>query len=464
MPTISRILSVSLLMSACHLQAAGLSLNDALEMLHRQNLEIKASDLDVQSARSDVDIARGYHFGSLDFTQTASRSNDAGNVFGFKLSSREAAFGDFGFSDFLGPLGQMMVDPASVDPQQLLSTQPNDLNYPGYQNYFQSKLTYMLPVYTGGKLSAYGDISKKMEKIKSLDTQQVKTEKTYELRKSYYDMALLQNSIDHMNVILSNITTLERTTQMMIQEGYAKKVDLLEVEAKKANVERSITEMEANKKLLYHYISFLLNENVSEIELPKNDYPASPIGEEEVMANNIDLKKAAEGLEVREKMVDLAYAPFLPQIGAFAEASSADNTFLGDFSDHKAYTIGARLTWNLFNGGVDGASLEKARVEKLKTQTQVELAKKGIALQYDKIKTEIESLDAQVKSLEKELALADQIYKNYEGRYHEHLASMSDVIIKQSQQIEKVLNLQMVKNQRNERLFALEKLSNGVKQ
>jgi hypothetical protein len=40
---------------------------------------------------------------------------------------------------------------------------------------------------------------------------------------------------------------------------------------------------------------------------------------------------------------------------------------------------------------------------------------------------------------------------------------MSDVIIKQSQQIEKVLNLQMVKNQRNERIFALEKLSNGVK-
>ncbi|MBN2869416.1 MAG: TolC family protein [Campylobacterales bacterium] len=459
MPTISRILSVSLLMSACHLQAAGLSLNDALEMLHRQNLEIKASNLDVQSAQSDTAIARGYHFGSLDFTQTVSRSNDAGNVFGFKLSSREAAFGDFGFSDFNPAL---MTTPEGQ--QQLLATEPKDLNYPGYQNYFQSKLTYMLPLFTGGKLSAYSDISKKMEKIKSLDAEQVKTEKTYELRKSYYDMALLQASIDHMNVILGNITTLERTTQMMIQEGYAKKVDLLEVEAKKANVERSITEMEANKKLLYHYISFLLNQNVSEIELPKNDYPATPIGEEEVMANNIDLKKAAEGLEVREKMVNLAYAPFLPQIGAFAEASSADDTFLGDFNDHKAYTIGARLTWNLFNGGVDGASLEKARVEKMKTKTQVELAKKGVALQYDKIRTEIESLNAQVNSLEKELALADQIYKNYEGRYHEHLASMSDVIIKQSQQIEKVLNLQMVKNQRNERLFALEKLSNGVKQ
>ena len=441
MTTFSRVFTASLLIGSAHLMGSGLSLPAALEILENNNLEIRSSNLDVQSASSDTAIAKGYNFGSLDFTETASRSNDAGNVFGFKLSSREADFGDFGFADF------------SMSNPNILSVQPKDLNYPGYQNYFQSKLTYMVPLYTGGKLSAYGDISEKMEKIKKLDADQMKTEKRYELRKSYYDMALLQNSIDQMKKIHKNISTLEHTTQMMIQEGYAKKVDLLEVEARKANVQRSITEMEANKKLLYHYLSFLLNENVTEIELPKNDYPASALSESEVLANNTDLQKASTGLEIREKMVDLAYAPFLPQIGAFAEASSADNNFLGDFNDHKAFTIGAKLSWNLFNGGVDKNSLEKARIEKLKTTTQVELAKKGIALQFDKIRTEIESLNSQVNSLEKEQDLADQIYKNYEGRYHEHLASMSDVIIKQSQQIEKVLNLQMVKNQRNERIF-----------
>lgn len=458
MNTRSLILAISVLFAPYHLMGAGLSLPAALEILESNNLEIKSAALDVQSASSDTSIAKGYNFGSLDLTQNVIRSNDAGNVFGFKLSSREADFNDFGFDEFLGQMGGL---PGNT--QQLLATQPKNLNYPGYQNYYQSKLTYMVPLFVGGKLSAYGDIAEKMEEIKKLDESHVKTEKVYETRKSYYDMALLQNSIDHMKTIHKNISTLERTTQMMIQEGYAKKVDLLEVEARKANVERSITEMEANKKLLYHYLSFLLNTPVTEIELPSNDYPTSAISEEDVLANNTDLKKAAQGLEIRDRLVDVAYAPFLPQIGAFAEASSADDTFLGDFNDHKAYTIGAKLSWNLFNGGVDKNSLEKARIEKIKTTTQVELAKKGIALQYDKIRTEIESLTSQVKSLEKELELSSQIYKNYEGRYHEHLASMSDVIIKQSQQIEKVLNLQMVKNQRNERIFALEKLSNGVK-
>lgn len=458
MNTLSRFFGITLLVGSCHLMASGLSLPAALEILETNNLEIKTSSLDVQSAQNDTSIAKGYNFGSLELSQSAMRSNDAGNAFGFKLSSRQASFNDFGFDEFLG---QMSGLPGNA--QQLLATQPKNLNYPDYQNYYQTKLTYTVPLFVGGKLSAYSDIAQKMEQIKKLDAEQMKTEKRYELRKSYYDMALLQSSIDHMQTIHKNITTLERTTQMMVQEGYAKKVDLLEVEAKKANVERALTEMEANKKLLYHYLSFLLNTPVTEIELPANDYPASSISETDILANNTDLKKASEGLEIRDRMVDVAYAPFLPQVGAFAEASSANDTFLGNFNDHKAYTVGAKLTWNLFNGGVDKNSLEKARIEKLKTATQVELAKKGITLQYDKIRTEIESLNAQVNSLEKELELADQIYQNYESRYHEHLASMSDVIIKQSQQIEKVLNLQMVKNQRNERIFALEKLSNGVK-
>ena len=59
------------------------------------------------------------------------------------------------------------------------------------------------------------------------------------------------------------------------------------------------------------------------------------------------------------------------------------------------------------------------------------------------------------------MALADEIYDNYEGRYREKLSSMSDVIIKQSQQIQKILELQVAKNKRNQKIFALEKLANG---
>jgi outer membrane protein TolC len=219
--------------------------------------------------------------------------------------------------------------------------------------------------------------------------------------------------------------------------------------------------MKLNEKLLYQYLSFLLNKDVTTIQIPSDDIKIPSLSDDEILANNLNIKKASTGLSITEDMLRVQNAAYYPIVGAFGEVSTADNTFLGDANDHKSYTVGARLSWNLFNGGIDNASIQKAKIEQLKTKTQVELAKKGILLQAATIKTEITSLDDDISSLKKELALADEIYKNYEERYREQLASMSNVIIKQSEQIEKIVKLEEVKNKRNERIFALEKLSNG---
>jgi outer membrane protein TolC len=438
--------------SFLYASSASLSLSEAIEILKSENLEIKNASLDLNSAKEDAKTASGNHWGKLDFIQDFATSDDAGNVFGFKLSSREATFGDFGFSDF------DMLNP------NILNVQPHDLNYPDSRNYFQSKLKYEVPVFTGFKISSYVDIMNSMTKIKKLDKEQVINEKIYQIRKSFYDMALLRQSAKNLNVILQNITVLEDMTNNMIEVGYAKKVDLLEVTAKKGNVERLVAQMESNQKLLYHYISFLLNQKITDIQTPSSDIVVPPYSNEEILNNNLDIQKANNGLDIRKSMINVSEASYYPMIGAFAEVATADNTFLGDASDHKSYTLGARLTWNIFNGGIDGANLEKSRIEHLKTKTQVQLAKSGIELNIEKIRTEIQTYDNDILSLQKELALADEIYKNYEGRYKEKLSSMSDVIIKQSEQIQKILQLQQVKNKRNERIFALEKLANGEQQ
>ena len=442
----------ALLLGASELAtSSSLTLEQAIDILKSQNLEIKAAAYDVDAAKADADVAFRSNFGKLDVVQDFARSNDAGNVFGFKLASREATFGDFGFSEF------SMTNP------NILTVQPKDLNYPGYRNFFQSKLKYELPIFTGFQLSSYSDITKAMQKMKTLDKDEVVHEKVYQIRKSFYDMALLKSSQKNLTTILDNITTLENTTASMIDVGYAKKVDLLEVQAKKANVQRLLNEMVLNQKLLYHYISFLLNQKVTEIQTPPSDVPMPTFTNEEILQSNLDIKKALTGLDIRENMVDVSRASYYPMIGAFAEASTADNTFWGNADKHKAYTLGARLTWNILSFGVDSAKVEKAQVEQLKMRTQVQLAKEGINLQVAKIRTEIETYDSEIASLEKELELANEIYANYEGRYREKLSSMSDVIIKQSEQIQKILQLQQAHNQRNERIFALEKLANGEK-
>ena len=437
------------LLCMCNLYifAEAITLNQALDLIKHNNLEIKSAEYDIQSASLSLDMANAQDYGQLNFIQNISRSNDAGNVFGFKLASREATFGDFGFSDF---------DPLNPD---LLNVEPNDLNYPDDRNFFQSKLVYELPLYTGNKISAYQEMAKEMKRISVLDKEDQVSTKVYETRKSYFDMALLEGSLKNLQIILGNINRLERTTKEMITEGYAKKIDLLEVQSKKANVARVITELESNEELLYHYLSFLLNQDVKEIQTPNYHLPEPEISVEEILHKSIDIKKALAALKIRESMLIAEESRYFPTLGAMAEVQTADDSFLGDASDHKSYTVGLQFKWNLFSGGADNAAIQKAQVERLKMQSQTELAKQGIALKIKEIQTKIKTAESKIKNLDIELRLAREIYENYEGRYKEQLSSMSDVIIKQSEWLEKVLQLLQAENERNTQIFALERLA-----
>lgn len=433
---------------------SNLSLEEALLILKKENLEINVAKFDEKIKDFEHQIAKGYNYGKLDLTQLAIRSNDAGNVFGFKLQSREASFADFGFSEFLSH------SPSPMDPS-VLNVQPKDLNYPEARTHFQTKLSYQIPLYTGGKLEQYGKITEALSKLSKLDTKQIMNEKIFQLKKSYFDIYLLDSYIRNLEIIDNNIAKLEDMARSMIEEGYAKKVDLLEVESKRANVIRMINKAKANKELVYHFLSFLLNSKVDSIAGSYAKVMPTTYDIDTILERNIDIKKAQKGLDITKIALDLQKASNLPEVGAFAEYGSADNQFLNDFPKHDAYTLGVQFKWNIFNGGIDKNNIEKARVENLKVQTQVNLAKKGISLQVAKIKTEIKSFDFDIDSLEKELELSRNIYQNYLGRYQEKLVSINDVIIKQSLEIENILKLKEIQNSRSSKILELEKIVNG---
>ena len=450
-----------------------LPLEQAIDILKKQNLEIDISSFDEKVSSLDVKIANGYNFGKLDAVLMGMRSNDAGNVFGFKLQSREANFGDFGFDQFLGAFGGAMMTPEGtlgdftnfaqnlgnpVAQEGLLKIEPKELNYPDARDHFDTKLTYMIPLFTGFKLQNYKEIAMNMVKISKLNHGQVVSQKFYEVEKVYYDISLLDDFLKSLTTIENHIQMLESTTKEMRKEGYAKKTDLLEVQSKLANIERMISQTRTNKELSYHFLSFLLNEEVASIKRISLDAPELFCTIDELVKRNLDVNKAKIGLDIQSKMVDVASSTYYPEIGAFAEYGSSDDKLFNDFKDHDRYTVGVKLKWNLFNGGIDRATIESEKIKALKVATQVELAKKGIALKFRKIKSEIKNYNAQIESLQKELELSSEIFLGYQERYKEGLASIDDVIIKQSLQIEKLLKLQEIHNKRNERVLSLSKL------
>ena len=425
-----------------------LQLTTAIEMLKEKNLELKISRFNEQMKAYEVKAVEGQNYGKLDLSLTGMRSNDAGNVFGFKLQSREATFGDFGVAEF--------------NPQNpnILNVQPQELNYPGARNFYQTKISYILPLYTGGKLSEYGRITKAMQRMSKYDTQKLLNEKIFQTKKAFYDISLIQNYIYNLSKIIKNIKHLEKIIKNMEKEGYAKEIDALEVQARLAEAQSMYNQAKLNRDLAYQFLSFLLNTEVKSIKKVNEMAVMPKVYMDDVDNNNIDIQKAKLGLEVTQMAVDVEKSNYLPTVGAFGEYASADNTLWNEFTQKDSYTVGVQLNWNVFNGGSDDANLEKAKVNYLKVQDQVALAKSGIALKVKKLQTEILSKNADVKSYRKQLEFAKKVYENYSSRYKEGIASITDVLIKQSKELEMLLKLLSVKNERNTKIFELNSILN----
>ncbi len=427
-----------------------LSFTHAVKIVKKDNLELKIARFNEQMKFYESKAAKGYHYGKLDATVVGMRSNDAGNVFGFKLQSREATFGDFGFGEF-----DMS---GATNP---LPVAPKALNYPEARNYYQTKISYMLPIYTGGKLTEYGRITESLHRMSRYDTQKLLNEKIFQTKKAFYDISLVENYIYNLSKIINNINRLESIVKTMKREGYAQEIDLLEVQARKGEAESMHNQAKLNKDLAYQFLSFLLNREVSSIKKVNDMAPMPRVSISELETNNIDIQKAKLGLQITEMAINVEKSNFIPSVGAFAEYSSADDALWNEFIDKDAYSVGVQVKWNLFSGGTDAANLEKAKVNYLKVKDQVALAKSGIALKVKKLQTEILSKNGDVKSYKKQLRFAKKVYQNYSARYKEGMVSITDVLIKQSKELEMLLKLLSVKNKRNTKIFELNSILNA---
>lgn len=447
-----------------------LSLEEALELMKRDNLELKISKFNEQMKSYESEMAKGHQYGKLDLKVQALRSNDPGNIFGFKLKSREATFGDFGFSDFMGAIGQgaqqangdfgAFSQGLNQQGGDILAIQPKNLNFPDTRNHFQTTITYQVPLYTGGKLDQYGKITKALEKMSRLDSSKLLNEKIFQTQKTFYDISLIDQYISNLGEIVSNIEELENIVSSMKEEGFAKEIDRLEVEAKKAEVESMLSKATYNKELAYQYLSFLINQKVDSIQHISTLATMPIVDREQVQEDNIDIQKAKLGLKITDMAIKVQESNMLPTIGAFGEYGSSDNNPFNEFTHKDFYTVGFQLDWNLFNGKIDQYNLEKSKVENMKVKEQVALAKKGICLKVKKLTTEIKSKDAEINNLETQFNFASKVYENYQARYKEGITSISDVIVKQSKELEVLLKLLTVKNDRNGKVFELTSIIN----
>lgn len=438
------------------------TLEQLIELVKANNKDIKIAEFDQKIKEFEHSVAVGYMFGKLDLSETYSKTDQPGYVFGTKLAQRRAEFIDFGFDQFLSQMpGLLSPDPAvqQQTSQNILSTQPSKLNYPDPIENYETKFSYQLPIFTGNKLEGYREITKKLSKLYNINKEKVELDKIAEAKKGFYDTLLLDEYVTDLQKIKDNVDTLQRSVEEFVKEGYASKVDLLEVKAKKAEVEEMLIKSMANKELSLAFLSFLADNEIGslsgsfkELDNEKN------IELDTILKNNKDIKMASLGSKIAQENVDMERGSYYPTLGGFAEGGWNNENF-GEFGNTNYYLFGVQAKLNIFNGGIDHANYQKAKIGYLKAKEQESLAKSGITLKTKQLTTELKGIKARIEALSDGVALNEELFETYKERYNQKLASMNDLLIKESNLLESTLKLYEVQNQKNTKLFELDKIS-----
>jgi len=395
-----------------------------------KNKGLKAKKLIIKQSKEDLNIAKSYDYGTIVFNENISNTNNAGYIFGMKLSSREASFGDFGFNEF------DMSGATKMD--ELLSTKPEDLNSPKSRTNFETKITYTVPLFTGFKLQN----AKKMAKLQVLakNAQYNYDEKllTLEVLKAYNGAVAAKEFIKATQKAKKAMTSFVTFANELYKEGLVTSIDVKQAKVRDMGIDSSSVTAKNRYELAISYLQFLTSDTeISDVQEFKNMTNKANIIktlQKKAHTKREDFLAMKYNTQTMKTKIEMEKSALYPTIGAQIEYGYNDNQ-LNNIQNNKDYYMAAiGLSYNLFDGFLQTAKKEKAKIEYKKTHYYLEYMKDAIALE---VKKNILTLEAKQKILKQKIKannLSDEVLEQSEELYKNHLINMSNLLLQQANQ------------------------------
>ena len=419
----------------------------SLEQTLANNKGLKAKKLNIELSKQNLKEAVGYNYGNLVFNENISHTDNAGYVFGMKMASREATFGDFGFSSFMGAIGgaaqQAKGDFGAFSQglaegsDNILKMQPDDLNNPDARTNFETKVTYKVPIFVGYKL----ENGKKMAKLQVLAKEALYKydEKALglEVLKAYNGAVASKEFIKATKKAKEATNSFVEFAKALFEEGLVTNIDVKQAKVYDMGVDAKMIEAQNRFELAISYLKFLTSNNkITDVKNFKNimvDSSSLSTLQEKAIKNRDDFQWMKYNTDTMKTKIDFDSASKYPTIGAQFEYGFNDDGLTID-SDHDYYLGAVGLSYTLFDGSVSSTKREKARIEFNKTQHYFEYMKNGIFLEVEKNFLTLQSKSKILVQKIKAQNLSDEVLVQSEEMYKNHLINMSNLLMQQANQ------------------------------
>jgi outer membrane protein len=397
--------------------AETLSFAQCVEIALRQNPDLAQ----VEQAEAGLRQARGSRFPKLTASLIATRTNDALNAFGIKLSQRQATFNDFGAGQF---------NPSS------LFIAPDNLNYPGNVNNFNTRLEAQLPIYTGGMIE--GNIEQAKALIRAAQSGDVAARQKliYQVLQAYQGVhsARAMVAVAKQAEIAANSQV--KTITSLVNGGVVVKSDLLSAQVRQQDTRIQLLQAQNTEATAVDQLHLLLGIPLAtpldvgtSVMTPASTGSSSDL-QQQALTGNPGVQALRSQVEAAQASVKVSKASLYPQLGLMARQDWNDSK-LGFAAN--SYTVAGSLTWTVFDGKVTQSAVDRAAAGRNEQAARLQQAENTVAAEVARARRQSAEAEFSLAAREQAVESAEQATRLVDKRYANGVATITELLAAQTQ-------------------------------
>lgn len=395
-----------------------ISFDELLTQTLENSKDLQKQKIDIDIAKTNSDYLTGVQTGKLYLSSEVSRTNHSGYVFNSKLSSREATFRDFGFSQM----------------SEGINTAPKDLNYPDDRTNINSKIVYDIPLFMGFSIQNYKDIAKLQEKANEYLYNLNEKNLELEVLKAYNSSVLAKDFVKTLQKAKQSVEFIANGAVKFHENGLVTKLDVNEAKLYLLNIESQLLQAQNNFDLSIAYLKFLSSnekikdvEDLKSLELTLNEfeklYETALLNRDEKALQNIEIEANSKNIKAKQ-------GSYYPTIFSRLEYGYNDNNFTAS-SDKDYYMAFLGVNLILFDQ-TRSSQLEKSKLELLKAKLDMQKLDDGIKLELQEAILNLNSKQKALETNSKSLELAQEVLEQAKLQYKNRLISMTTLLAQET--------------------------------
>ncbi|MDR0844423.1 MAG: TolC family protein [Tannerella sp.] len=400
-----------------------LSLEDCRSLAIENNKQLKISGENIQKAEEEKKAAFTNYLPDISFTGAYLRNQKNLHLLGEDIQ--------------LDPIPGLLPNGLTIPKERIKNGLEVDIH-----NIYVGSFMLMQPVYMGGKIRAYNQITDYMKELaQSMDATSAE-DVILQTDQAYWQTVSLVNKKKLAENYAALLRQMDRDVQLMIDEGFATRADGLTVRVKLNEAEMQQTQVDnglgLTRMLLCQLCGLPVGEPVAladekvDVIPTENEYPAGDVSE--AWANRSELKSLELATRIYEKKEIVVRSEMLPTLAlAGTYMISNPNSYNGlkkDFAG--AWHVGLVLKVPIFHWGERFHNLNAAKADTRIKRLELDDAREKIELQVNQSNFKVTEAQKRVIAATKNKESAEENLRYANLGFKEGVIPASDVLSAQT--------------------------------